>query len=73
VGTLIQTLECPQRWLDGIIWLLAAKLAFELPTVDMALVTMLQQMADKQEFEMEQSETDGAPMYIQPGISCYSR
>lgn len=73
VGTLIDTLECPQRWMDGIIWLLAAKMAFELPTVDMALVGMLQQMSDKQEFEAEQGETDGMPIYLQPNIGVYSR
>lgn len=73
VGTLIQTLEVPQRWLDSIIWLLAARLCFELPTVDAALVQLIVQMADKQEFEAEQSETDGAPIFLVPGIGGYTR
>lgn len=73
VGTLIQQIEIPQRWLDGIIWLLAARLCFELPTVDSNLAQMVVQMADKQVFEAEQSETDGAPIYLTPSIGAYSR
>ena len=73
VGSLIQQLEIPQRWLDGIIWLLAARLCFELPNVDAALGQMIVTMADKMEFEAEQSESDGAPIYITPGIGVYSR
>jgi len=73
VGSLVQQLEIPQRWLDGIIWLLAARLCFELPTVDPATAQMVVQMADKQVFEAEQSETDGAPMYLTPNIRVYNR
>lgn len=73
VGALIQQLDIPQRWLDGIIWLLAARLCFELPSVDSNLAQIVVQMADKQVFEAEQSETDGAPIYLTPGIGVYSR
>lgn len=73
VGTLIQQIEVPQRWLDGIIWLLAAKIGFELPSVDPAHLQLLTQMADKMEFEAERAETDGAPIYITPGIGVYTR
>ena len=73
VGTLIQQLEVPQRWLDGIIWLLAARLCFELPTVDSNVAQMVVNMADKQVFEAEQSETDGAPMFLTPRISAYTK
>lgn len=73
VGTLSQTLEIPQRWLDGFIWLLAARLCFELPSVDPQVATLVLGMADKQELEMEQSETDGAPMYLTPAIGSYTR
>ena len=73
VGTLTQQLEIPQRWLDGIIWLLAARLCFELPSVDPTLAQLIVTMSDKQEFEAEQSETDGAPIFITPGIGVYSR
>lgn len=73
VGSLTQQLEIPQRWLDGLIWLLAARLCFEVPSVDGNTAQLVVQMADKQVFEAEQSETDGAPIYITPGIGCYSR
>lgn len=73
VGALTQQLEIPQRWLDGIIWLLAARLCFELPGVDAALAQMVVQMAQQQVFEAETSETDGAPLFITPGIGVYSR
>jgi len=73
VGTLIQQVEVPQRWYDGLIWLLAAKIGFELPSVDPTHLQLLIQMADKMEFEAEQSETDGAPIYITPGIGVYTR
>lgn len=73
VGTLTQQLEIPQRWLDGFIWLLAARLCFEIPSVDANVQQMVVQMADKQVFEAEQSETDGAPVYLTPGIGVYSR
>ena len=73
VGSLGNQLEIPQRWLDGIIWLLAARLCFEIPTVDPSIAQLIVQMADKQVFEAEQSETDGAPIYITPGIGVYSR
>jgi len=73
VGALNQQLEIPQRWLDGIIWLLAARLCFELPKVDPAVIQMVLPMADKQVFEAEGSETDGAPIYIAPRIGVYSR
>lgn len=73
IGSLTQQLEIPQRWLDGVIWLLAARLCFEIPNVDPATLQLVVQMADKQVFEAEQSETDGAPIYITPGIGCYTR
>lgn len=73
VGTLVQQLDIPQRWLDGIIWLLAARLCFELPSVDVNLAQLVVQMADKQEFEAEQSESDGAPIYLTPGVGVYTR
>lgn len=73
VGSLVQQLEIPQRWLDGIIWLLAARLCFELPSVDANVAQMVVTMADKQVFEAEQSETDGAAMYLTPRISVYTR
>lgn len=73
VGTMIDQIEIPQRWMDGFIWLLSARLCFELPNVDPARQTLIVQMADKVMLESEQSETDGAPIYITPGIGVYTR
>jgi hypothetical protein len=73
VGTLLEQVEIPQRWMDGFIWLLSARLCFELPGIDPTKQTLIVQMADKVVLEAEQSETDGAPIYLTPGISCYSR
>lgn len=73
VGTLLQQVEIPQRWMDGFIWLLSARLCFEMPGIDPAKQTLIVQMADKVVLEAEQSETDGAPIYLTPGIGVYSR
>lgn len=73
VGSLTQQLEIPQRWLDGFIWLLAARLCFELPQVDAALVPVIQNMAQQQVFEAEYAESDGAPIFLSPNIGVYSR
>jgi len=72
IGTLTQQIEIPQRWLDGIIWLLAARLCFELPGVDPTLIESIVSMADRQELEAEEAETDGLPIFLQPSIRCYS-
>ena len=73
IGTLTQQIEIPQRWLDGFIWLLSARLCFELPGVDANVVQLIIQMADKQLFEAEAGETDGAPIYLTPSIGVYQR
>lgn len=73
VGTLLQQVEIPQRWMDGFIWLLSARLCFEMPGIDPGRQTLIVQMADKVVLEAEQSETDGAPIYLTPGIGVYSR
>jgi hypothetical protein len=48
-------------------------LCFELPSVPDAVINIVVQMADKQVFEAEQSETDGAPIFLTPGIGVYTR
>lgn len=73
VGTLIQQLEIPERWLDGIIWLLAARLCFELPGVEDARIQLVMQMAQQQVFEAEGAEGDGSPIFLAPNIAVYTR
>lgn len=72
VGTLTQTLEIPQRWVEGIIWQLTLRLAFELEEVPPALITTITQMADTFLKEVEREETDGATLFLQPNISGYT-
>lgn len=73
IGTLTQQLEIPARWYEGIVWQLAARLGFELPGVDPQHLQLVLQMTDKYLFEAEASESDGAPIYLTPGIGVYTR
>lgn len=73
IGTLLQQVEIPQRWMDGFIWLLSARNCFEIPGIDPAKQTLIVQMADKVVLESEQSETDGMPIYVAPRIGVYTR
>lgn len=73
IGKLSQQIEVPQRWMESIIWQLAARIAFELPQVDPAIIQMVIGMSDKVQIEAEYNETDGAPIVLQPGISVYTR
>lgn len=73
IGTLVQEIEVPQRWFESIIWQLAVRLAFELDIVDPGMIPNIVQMADKMLLEVEDGESDGAPIMLQPGISVYTR
>ena len=66
--------DVPQWYIDGIIWLLASKLCFEVPDVSPERVNMLQQMADKFVNQMEASNSDTSTInLIGAGLSQYSR
>jgi hypothetical protein len=73
VGTLMQNLEVPVRWMEPIIWQLSLRLAFELEDVDPSLIQVVQAMADRYQLEAEYEESDGAPQYITPNIRGYTR
>ncbi len=70
VGALTQQIEVPQRWLEGIIWQLALRLASEMSD-NPEILQFVEGMADKYEFEAELGETDGAPIYLTPSIRGY--
>jgi hypothetical protein len=72
IGTLTDTIEIPQRWFDPLVWKLASVLCFELDMVDPALIANIAQMAEKVLAEVENDETDGAPLYIAPAIRAYT-
>ncbi len=73
VGTLAQEVEVPQRWLEAIVAGLAAKVALETPAVDAALIPMLDTKAAMALQTARDGDNSGAPTYIQPYISCYTR
>lgn len=73
VGTLAQEIEVPQRWMEAIVSMLAAKVALETPTVDVAVIGMLDQKAAVAYSMALAGDNSGASSYIQPSIGCYTR
>jgi hypothetical protein len=73
VGTLTNTLDVPQRWLESIIWQTAARFCYEMPDTPEPVFVRVQAMADRYLLEAEDEESDGAPIYLQPMISAYTK
>lgn len=73
VGTMVQTLEIPSRWIESVIWQLALRLAFELPDVPGDVISAVTAMSQQFLLEVEDEEADGAPLYITPSIRGYTR
>ena len=73
VGTMTQEIEVPQRWYDAIVYVLAAKLAEETPTVDPQMMAILDQKAQSALLEAENEERDDSPIYLTPNIAVYTR
>lgn len=73
VGSLTQEIEVPQRWYDSVVYLLAARLAEELPSVDPQLMVILDQKAQRSLREAEDEERDDSPIYLTPNIGVYTR
>lgn len=73
VGTLAQEVEVPQRWMEAIIAKLAAAVALETPMVDAGIIPMLDQKAAQAYALALAGDNSGAPTYIQPYISPYTR
>lgn len=73
VGSLTQEIEVPQRWYDAIVYLLATRLAEEIPTVDPQLMILLDQKAQRSLKEAEDEERDNSPIYLAPNIAVYTR
>jgi len=73
VGTLQQSIEVPQRWMEAIIANAAARLAAETPSVDANLIPMLEQKAAVALQKAWDGDNDGSPTYIQPWISPYTK
>ena len=73
VGTMTQEIEVPQRWFDSIVYVLAARLAEETPTVDPQMIAILDQKAQRALLEAENEERDDSPIYLTPNIAVYTR
>lgn len=73
VGTLQQSLDIPQRWMEAIIAGLASRVAAETPAVDINLIPGLEQKAGMALQKAWEGDSDGSPTQINPGIGCYTR
>lgn len=73
VGTMTQELEVPQRWLEAVVSMLAAKLAQEYVEVDPQLIPMLDGKAQQALYIAQMEERDNSPMMIQPNFGMYTR
>ena len=73
VGSLTQTIEVPQRWVDAIAWNLAARLCFEIQEVDIAMADRLKPIADERMALAFGEERDNSPFQMYPNISPYTR
>ena len=68
-----QDVEVPQRWLEAIVNGLASKVAAETPSVDVQLVPVLDQKAAMSLQRAWDGDNDGSPIFINPGIGCYTK
>lgn len=73
VGTLTNTIEVPQRWIDAIVTGLAGRLLLELPNVDSARYEILKKEEAAALYRAQQEEQDNSPIQLAPNISCYTR
>lgn len=68
-----QEVEIPQRWLEAIINSLAFRMAMESTSVDVNIIPSLEQRATATLQKAWDGDTDGSPIQINPGISCYTK
>ena len=73
VGALQDELEVPQRWYEATLFMLAHRMALELPGVAMDRILYLEKMANQYLNEAEQEERDKSPIYFAPNIAPYTR
>lgn len=73
VGSMINTLELPDRWADAAMKELASRLHLELPEMDKDRYGILKEEAEKATFNAQQEERDNSPIYVLPNIGVYTR
>ena len=72
VGSLSQSIEVPDRWLDAITWELASMCAVEVPSVPQDRIQLCQQMAGASLQNSDREEVDGSGNSLLPNIGCYN-
>ena len=72
-NNLQQEVEVPQRWLEAIVNSLAARVAAETAAVDINLIPALDQKAMMSMQRAWDGDNDGSPIFINPGIGCYTK
>jgi hypothetical protein len=73
VGALTDELEVPQRWYEATVFMLAHRMALEMPNVAPDRIAYLEKMSDRYLYEAEQEERDKSPIYFAPNISVYTK
>lgn len=73
VGSLTQEVEVPQGWYEAIVGQLACKLCIEIPEAPPGRLMEIKPDADAALRDAWDGQTDSAPSYILPNISCYTR
>ena len=73
VGSLTETIELPQRWVDAITWELANRLCFEIKEVDIAMADRIAPRAAEAMSMAFMEERDNSPFMMAPNISPYTR
>jgi len=73
VGALTDELEVPQRWYEAVVFLLAHRMALEMPNVAPDRIAYLEKMSDRYIYEAEQEERDKSPIYFAPNIAVYTK
>jgi len=73
VGSFVNSLEFPNRWLDSIINTLAARLIYILPGVDFSRVSALEQKAAASRQLAWGEERDNSEFFIAPMLGGYTR
>jgi hypothetical protein len=66
-------LEIPTRWYEAVQMMLSHRMALELPGVDVARISYLEDQAEKYLNQAEQEERDRSPIYYAPNIGVYTR
>jgi hypothetical protein len=73
VGTMLQELEIPARWEEAIISMLAYRIAFDTPQIDLSIVNMLKPKSDEAELIVRNDERDASPIRFRPNLRGYNR